>query len=567
MKKERFVKNKKLRIVIASLHVAVLIGLGVLVSVMHFTSRDTMVDYSDGWSLTYEGKIYNNVNLHEFVLEHPARRGDELVMTKKLNTTVYPGECLRMLTYLSTVEVTYDGIPVYHYGREDIAKRRMVGNGYHIIRLQKFMEGRIIRISVVATESGAFTNIDPIYLMPANQVMPSNIENHVWSVFTSIFLFMLGIMIGIACIIPTWDWEKRARLLLIGFFAMLVGMWDMASAKLLQLLSLNYSFNSTLEYLSLYLAPIPLMLLITSMQWEHKGWKYNVLRVMTLGMIIFDIVAVVLHFANVVHFSVVLPYFHIYAAACLVSAIITSIQPVKNMTRQERVMMWGLLVLFGTVGLDLIRFNVQKYIFPTEIWLQETVLPIGALVFICFLLLGYLMHLHDIMIHEVERDMLTSLAYQDTMTGLFNRSKILELFDELIQKDDKVSLILFDVNGLKKTNDSLGHAKGDLLIKSFAKVLKDSFGNLGYCARIGGDEFVALIPSGHANDISKATKKFLQEEDITSKEIGFPVRASYGVASCDEVREKSLEEVYRLADARMYMMKQQMKADELAGNI
>lgn len=105
------------------------------------------------------------------------------------------------------------------------------------------------------------------------------------------------------------------------------------------------------------------------------------------------------------------------------------------------------------------------------------------------------------------------LSYTDKLTGLFNRNRYLNEIEQIKSKPiTKLGIIFADVNGLKKSNDKLGHEFGDILLKWCANFLKT---NLEYpMYRIGGDEFVAFLPDISeydfdiaVNDIRKTIKK------------------------------------------------------------
>ncbi len=85
----------------------------------------------------------------------------------------------------------------------------------------------------------------------------------------------------------------------------------------------------------------------------------------------------------------------------------------------------------------------------------------------------------------------------DELTGLYNRRLFLKRLDEEFSKflryGNSFCLIIFDLDGLKRINDTFGHSEGDRLIKLFAKILKTNTRKEDIVARIGGDEFACII--------------------------------------------------------------------------
>jgi diguanylate cyclase (GGDEF)-like protein/PAS domain S-box-containing protein len=106
-----------------------------------------------------------------------------------------------------------------------------------------------------------------------------------------------------------------------------------------------------------------------------------------------------------------------------------------------------------------------------------------------------LVALQDVTARKKAEEYLRYLGTHDVMTGLYNRA----FFEETLQnleanRRDPVSFIIVDLNGLKSTNDTMGHHAGDKLIRRTAEVLKASIEEGTIAARIGGDEFILIMP-------------------------------------------------------------------------
>ncbi|WP_432463337.1 GGDEF domain-containing protein [Agarivorans sp. QJM3NY_33] len=156
---------------------------------------------------------------------------------------------------------------------------------------------------------------------------------------------------------------------------------------------------------------------------------------------------------------------------------------------------------------------------------------------------------------------LDTIARTDSLTGISNR----KAFDELqftleTQLDAEVGLFVIDVNGLKKMNDEKGHEKGDQLIISVARVLRECCdGITDNYFRIGGDEF-AVVLSGVQLTMAEVLLKRLRSQQNNRVFIdldsfgGEPlVSFSVGYATTEVVQFSGL---YRLADQNMYHDKQ-----------
>lgn len=129
-------------------------------------------------------------------------------------------------------------------------------------------------------------------------------------------------------------------------------------------------------------------------------------------------------------------------------------------------------------------------------------------------------------------------ATEDELTGLYNRKKLAEI------KLDTFDLIYFDLDGLKLVNDNEGHSAGDLLIIRFAQSLKSSLPDEGSAYRIGGDEFVAVVPVGKSSQLIERLDKTIEKQAISY---------SYGIES--ETKRHEFKEALIKTDQAMYQMK------------
>ncbi len=144
----------------------------------------------------------------------------------------------------------------------------------------------------------------------------------------------------------------------------------------------------------------------------------------------------------------------------------------------------------------------------------------------------------------------------DVMTGFLNR-RAYETdmrMQENIEQPLDFAYFSVDLNGLKETNDLLGHIAGDELIVGAAQCMSECFGALGKLYRVGGDEFVAMIRLGRKSP-DELLKKFKEATVLWSQKHKRTLSLSSGYADRETHDGKSLAELAKIADGRMYEAK------------
>ena len=166
---------------------------------------------------------------------------------------------------------------------------------------------------------------------------------------------------------------------------------------------------------------------------------------------------------------------------------------------------------------------------------------------------------------DVEHNMAIGLArqkaYKDGLTGVKNKLAYLDTLAELetaVENNEltEYGVVVFDVNGLKKINDTLGHEAGDEYIKSGCSIICHHFDH-SPVFRIGGDEFVTILKG-----IDYANRKSLLEsfrKAISENQKNGSVIVASGLAVYDALTDSSYNDVFKRADKSMYEQKRSLK--------
>lgn len=166
--------------------------------------------------------------------------------------------------------------------------------------------------------------------------------------------------------------------------------------------------------------------------------------------------------------------------------------------------------------------------------------------------------------HEILERMMYLSRY-DHLTGIFNRYYFEEIFERMFSRaemyQETLTLIMFDLDNLKITNDTFGHQIGDRLIQQFALGLKENTRKSDTIARYGGDEFIAACPFSSAEDVEKIIHKlntYFMENPLIIGEVCIYNKFSYGAAHYP-TDGKEIKTLLKIADDRMYANKDKHK--------
>lgn len=149
-------------------------------------------------------------------------------------------------------------------------------------------------------------------------------------------------------------------------------------------------------------------------------------------------------------------------------------------------------------------------------------------------------------------------ATKDVLTELFNRRAFENSLQQEIARWERYggffSLAVLDLDGFKELNDTMGHNAGDEALKRLAELLRADVRKSDFVARIGGDEFVVLMPNTSISDCAALCEQFRIRIEKAMADAGFKITASIG---CNGVERESASSsnILLLADKAMYAAK------------
>lgn len=172
---------------------------------------------------------------------------------------------------------------------------------------------------------------------------------------------------------------------------------------------------------------------------------------------------------------------------------------------------------------------------------------------------GYIVVFTDVSEMVEKQREIQYYSMHDELTGLYNRHYIRDALSQLdVERNLPITVIVADINNLKATNDTYGHAAGDKLIKDTADFLISAFRKEDVVARVGGDEFCILLPKTCASTAELVKQRLTMNTDLCdvgknqiTLAIGYAVKIDEG---------ESMTDIFAKADRNMYKHKEAQRS-------
>lgn len=503
-----------------------------------------------GWTISYEGMQMEDqtlpVSLH---LAPGTPYSIERVLTA--DDLLFP--TLRLRSSMMSFSVTLDDVVLYELDLD--SQNTWFVDPYpsawyflHIPTTDSL--GKVLKITFSSQTKEFSGRINALSVGTGEALMLDVIREHIVDILIAAILFFLGLVL-----LSTLFWLKKLgadiRFLFLGLVAILVSLWILSEGGLLQLFIPNRFMVGSISYI-INLA-VPTLVLLYIREIVLKGYR-KILNAMMVGCVSLILLELALQVTGVFTY-IAMTKVTVLMIGLIVITLILLLRH-ENKTKgsievKRFTSFFFLLSLFVMAMALMFLFGMYDNL--------DDVVAIGALVSYAFMVIRSLSYLNNLLESKKQTDIYKKLAFQDHLTGGWNRSAFDRDLDDLLKRKVPFRFALMDMNGLKQINDTYGHDEGDYAIISSYKSLASATGKRGKGYRMSGDEFAILTEELDQIEFGLiiADMESKLAEYSTGKPYTLSMAVGSGIARFENYSQ--FKEFYREVDQRMYDHKKAMK--------
>ena len=547
IEKEKLIKN----IFNAVLLIIVIVILSFLSK--HYTKRTESYErivLSEQCTISVNDKDIFKGNARYCSLVGHVKNGDRVKISFNIKENTIKNAVMVYLCKNVPIRVYIDGKQVYHHG-EYTDNADIKGDYYIKIPITSEDIGKSVDVEQIICDN-YYALISPeIYLINAQDCDKRFISQNIFNIFISVSMFVIPI-IGLACIFIGFrlSRDNMALVWLLGL-SISSSFWIATYFDIVDLVFNNVIIKYYVEYICMYL------MLIFALLFTTERYKKDVKLVKKLKLLCCATgVCLVLIFVLQVFKIVFLADFNVLFYLLMVIMFYVFIRAETNQPGEVKEVNKVLIFALHILEVFSVVF-IFKNVFDSNV-VEELIefMPIIICTSVFWCLVIYVQEYMNTFMMDTEKQSLTMLAYCDPLTMIPNRRACEKMIKEVNEdKENAYGVFVFDINGLKKVNDTYGHSSGDDLIINFAKALKSSFlSEDDFYGRFGGDEFIAVIKNPTDDKKNKIVSRLKKEvdkiNDVSKKE--YKLLFSNGFYVREENSDNNAWEIVAKADKQMY---------------
>ena len=450
--------------------------------------------------------------------------------------------CIAFYTIKQQVEVYYDGVLMYSLKTTNENKvGKTTACNWNIVPIYPEDKGKEISINIIPVYDSVRNKKINFYIANAFNIYLEQLYKDLPQIILSCIAIVIGIVFAITSLVLKQKGKDNGILFYLGIFSLCIGIWKITDIGFAPLMFPKSALK--LSYISILMLDMGIIPWVLSVK---KQFSVNVRKLLDYTSIICSVIVmimIILQLTNLFDLRQTLWISHIIMGIVIIMIVCICIYEKHHNIinkKNKRLHFCFILCILG-LSMDVLSFYIKE---TSE-----------GILYTLIAFLNYIITIGFISIFEISHK-----ANIDEHTGLFNKSRCNEIIANYEVIKEPLGVVMFDLNGLKQINDTLGHEVGDILISDFANILRYNIYRRDFVGRFGGDEFIAVIKGKDdytikciLNNIRRDVKQYNQKNNK------FDISYACGYALSYEYPGLSLKELLKEADDRMYKNKKEIK--------
>lgn len=478
--------------------------------------------------------------------------GREAVFTYTLPDDLHAGSVLAFPNYYQHVEVTVGDLVVFSYGMNLADRRFMPARLQCIIPLLPEYSNQQLTFHTISFYKAKNVLLPPVYLTTSGGVLGSILMENSFTLLFCIIFIVLGIILLVFSMVLYLNKTFSENLPLFHFavLTLLASVWLFTDSDLKQLLFQNSQLCIVLSFECFMAMPFVFLLLLNSVSSLNSRTLKLLCGIHAVNILLQNL----LYLVGILNFIQMNPMTHVLILLTAGAVITYMIR--KTLSTNSFYARWILIA----ASISMLFSVLALAVFYHSGGMQEgQMFSWGFTVLMVIMLYLSIRKFQELSLASAKTQFYRKLAYTDVLTGLGSRisyEKRMTFYSDQFTLDSCVSIVLMDINGLKCSNDLLGHDAGDRLIQDAALCFQEAFAEYGELFRIGGDEFVGIFWNTSLN-IPKMNKilRNIVNECNEDRETPLSMSCGYAVKTSRDHSIVSLEQLVHMADEEMYREK------------
>ena len=507
--------------------------------------------FNDGWVLV-QGDTEIPLDTLPTMLDIPA--GESYTIKNTLTEDFHDINVMMLRTSLQNIKVEVDGSIIYEKTYQAESTLPPYASMWHFIELPAHIGEMEISMTLSSPYKAMSGTVNDVHYGSYASLYTHLFDTYGYRLFVGIFVLIAGLIMMFASLFIKKG--EGIRYTYIGLFSTILSFWIIAESRMLQWFTGNEFILGSLAYLSLALFPIPLLYYLMNHVVTVYRKPYTVFigifYIQSILITVFQATGIADYFESVIYTQI----FLIAGTVMILTTLIIEINRFKNQEAVRVTKYLGMMLVF--LLMEIFNFLLGNFEYTSIFALT------GVGLFMLIMLVNYIRYLLKRMKLSYEKEFYERLAYHDWMTGGKNRLKFendIEIFFNDPELRNKLRLVYFDFDDLKKVNDVYGHLEGDRVIKKGYELINSVFGDIGSCYRIGGDEFSCLILDNDETVYAEKINKLKEDLNAFRTELSYDFRISMGTSEVHLESDDTTDQMIKRADEDMYLDKCKTKGN------